>query len=77
MDYQYRPSLVCGKPGVERCFEKLPDGAVLIKVFHNDREFCAFPEYKSAKSVQVTTLLSFFKYKPDSIINYSCISEQV
>ena len=52
MDYQYRPSLVCGKPGVERCFEKLPDGAVLIKVFHNDREFCAFPEYKSAKSVQ-------------------------
>jgi hypothetical protein len=50
MDYQYRPCLVCGKPGIEKCSEKLPDGAVLIKVFHNDQEFCAFPEYKSVDS---------------------------
>ena len=50
MENQYQPCLVCGKPGVERYSETLPDGAVLIKVFHDNRKFCAFPEYKSVDS---------------------------
>jgi hypothetical protein len=47
MANQYQPCLVCGKPGVEKYSETLPDGAVLIKVFHDNRKFCEFPEYKS------------------------------
>jgi hypothetical protein len=54
---------VCGKSGVERCFEKLPDGAVLIKVFHNDREFCAFPEYKSAKMKLIDSKIQMIQLK--------------
>jgi hypothetical protein len=50
MDSHYQPCLVCGKPGVEKYSEMLPNGAVLIKVFHNDRKFCSFPEYKSVNS---------------------------
>lgn len=44
------PCLVCGKPGTEECTETLPDGAMLMKVFHNDGRFCSFPEYKSVDS---------------------------
>ena len=50
MDTQSQPCLVCGRPGVEKYSETLPDGAVLIKVFHDDQKFCAFPEYKSFDS---------------------------
>jgi hypothetical protein len=50
MDTQYHPCLVCGRPGVETYSETLPECAMLIKVFHNDQKFCAFPKYKSFDS---------------------------
>jgi hypothetical protein len=60
---QYHPCLVCGKPGVEKYSETLPDGAVLIKVFHDNEKFCEFPEYTSVDSFLRRTELKV-KSKP-------------
>jgi hypothetical protein len=50
IENQYHPCLICGKLGIEKRSETLPDGAVLVKVFHDGGKFCAFPEYKSVES---------------------------
>jgi hypothetical protein len=50
VDNQYQACIVCRKPGVEKYSETLPDGAMLIKVFHENGKFCAFSQYKSVDS---------------------------
>ncbi|NAL77293.1 hypothetical protein [Nitrososphaera sp. AFS] len=50
VENQYYPCLVCGALGVEKYSETLPDGAVLIKVIHDNGQFCEFQEYKSVDS---------------------------
>jgi hypothetical protein len=37
--------LICGKPGIERRGETLPDKSILIKVVHDDGSACRFSEY--------------------------------
>jgi hypothetical protein len=43
----YNPCLKCGKPGIEKCSETLPDKGTLIKVIHDDGSVCEFEEYSS------------------------------
>jgi hypothetical protein len=43
----YRPCLKCGRPGIEKCCETLPDKGTLIKVTHDDKSICEFEEYPS------------------------------
>lgn len=46
----YTTCLKCDKPGIEKAIETLPDGAILIKVFHQNGKFCVFQEYKLVDS---------------------------
>lgn len=48
----YISCLKCGKMGIEKPSEVLPDRGTLIKVFHNDGKMCEFVEYSS-----ITTFL--------------------
>lgn len=43
----YKPCVICGRLGIEKRSEVLPDKGTLIKVFHNDATECAFEEYPS------------------------------
>ncbi len=43
----YKPCLICEKPGIEKHSEVLPDNSILIKVIHNDGKICEFVEYPS------------------------------
>jgi hypothetical protein len=45
--------LKCGRPGIEKYGETLPDKGTLIKVMHDDGAICEFEEYSS-----VTTFLN-------------------
>lgn len=37
--------LICGRPGIERRGETLPDKSILIRVMHDDGTSCGFSEY--------------------------------
>lgn len=56
----YSPCLKCGRPGIERCDETLPDNGTLIKVVHDDGSVCEFEEYPS-----VTTFFNRKRRKRD------------
>jgi len=42
--------VMCGKPGLEKHSEVLPDKGILIKVIHDDGKICEFVEYASVDS---------------------------
>lgn len=46
----YNTCLICGKPGIEKPSEVLPDKGILIKVIHADEKICEFVEYASVSS---------------------------
>jgi hypothetical protein len=47
---EYKPCLKCGRPGIEKPGETLPDNGVLIKVIHTDGNICEFAEYPSVST---------------------------
>ena len=46
----YKPCVICGKHGIEKHSEVLPDKGVLIKAIHDDGKICEFVEYASVDS---------------------------
>ncbi len=42
--------LICGKPGVEKHGQMLPDNGTLINVIHKNGKVCEFVEYPSVSS---------------------------
>jgi hypothetical protein len=44
------PCLKCGRPGVEKCGETLPDKGTLVRVTHEDGSVCEFEEYPSVST---------------------------
>lgn len=67
------PCLKCGKPGIEKYAETLPDQAILIQVMHDDGSPpCEFEEYASVS----TFLTSRIKTKdPKTMICPVCGEE--
>jgi predicted RNA-binding Zn-ribbon protein involved in translation (DUF1610 family) len=47
---EYTQCPKCGKPGIEKSDESLPDKGILIKVMHDDGSICDFVEYPSISS---------------------------
>ena len=45
--------LVCGKPGIERRGETLPDKSILISVIHDDGTSCKFSVYPTLSTFLV------------------------